>query len=159
MGSLYRSKHELVFVFKAGQKAHINNVELGQHGRYRTNVWDYPGVNVVGTQQKDLALHPTVKPIALVADAIQDCSRRNGRVLDCFAGSGTTLVAAERTGRRGYAMEYDPAYCDVIIQRLSELQGLPATHVPTGQDFETLRQARKSTKPTPEDMVEENSDE
>ncbi|HEV7265502.1 MAG TPA: site-specific DNA-methyltransferase [Falsiroseomonas sp.] len=118
MGSLYRSQHELVFVFKAGRGAHINNVALGKHGRYRTNVWPYPGVNSFGGQRKDLALHPTVKPVAMVADAIRDCSHRKGIVLDAFAGSGTTLVAAAQTGRRGYGIELDPLYCDVILRRL-----------------------------------------
>jgi hypothetical protein len=110
MGSLYRSKHELVFVFKAGTAPHINNVALGKHGRYRTNVWDYPGVNSLKAGRlEELALHPTVKPVALVADAILDCSNRGGLVLDCFLGSGTTLIAAEKTGRRAAGMELDPA--------------------------------------------------
>ena len=99
MGSLYRSQHELVFVFKSGTNPHINNVELGKHRRYRTNIWSYPGVNSFGNDRSDLALHPTVKPVALVADAIRDCSHRKGIVLDAFAGSGTTMIAAERTGR------------------------------------------------------------
>src|SRR5690606_10593132 len=103
MGSLYRSKHELVFVFKNGSAPHINNVELGKHGRYRTNVWDYAGVNTLGSERAEaLAMHPTVKPVSLVADAMLDCSTRNGIVLDCFGGSGTTLIAAERVGRRAY---------------------------------------------------------
>src|SRR6185437_9452499 len=122
MGSLYRSKHELVFVFKAGTAPHINNVELGRHGRYRTNVWDYAGINTFSEGRRDeLAMHPTVKPIALVADAIRDCSRHNGIVLDCFAGSGTTLVAAKKTGRRGYGIEFDPHYVDAAIERLEGL--------------------------------------
>ena len=109
MGSLYRSQHELVFVFKSGSAPHINNVELGKHGRYRTNVWSYAGANTFSaTRDDDLAMHPTVKPVALVADAILDCSKRKGLVLDAFGGSGTTLVAAERTGRRGAAIEIDP---------------------------------------------------
>ena len=118
MGSLYRSQHELVFVFKSGMAPHINNVELGKHGRYRTNVWSYAGANAFSaTRDDDLAMHPTVKPVALVADAILDCSKRKGLVLDAFGGSGTTLVAAERTGRRGAAIEIDPHYCDVIVRR------------------------------------------
>jgi DNA modification methylase len=109
MGSLYRSQHELIFVFKAGTAAHVNNVELGKHGRYRTNVWTYAGANTFSsTRDDDLAMHPTVKPVAMVADAILDCSKRRGIVLDAFAGSGTTLVAAHRTGRRGYGIELDP---------------------------------------------------
>jgi hypothetical protein len=98
MGSLYRSRHELIFVFKRGDAPHINNVELGRFGRNRTNVWDYPGQNVLnGTSKSKLSLHPTVKPVALVADAIRDCSNRNGVILDPFGGAGTTLIAAERT--------------------------------------------------------------
>ncbi len=103
MGSLYRSQHELVFVFKAGTGSHINNVELGKHGRYQTNLWSYAGTNSFGKDRDaELALHPTVKPVALVADAIRDCSKRGGIVLDAFAGSSTTRIAAEKTGRRGY---------------------------------------------------------
>src|SRR5258707_15053479 len=99
--SLYRSQHELVFVFKSGTAPHINNVELGKHGRYRTNVWSYAGVNSFGEDRDDLSLHPTVKPVAMVADAIQDCSHRKGIVLDAFIGSGTTLIAGGRTRRLG----------------------------------------------------------
>jgi hypothetical protein len=102
MGSLYRSQHELVFVFKNGTAPHINNVELGRFGRSRSNVWNYAGVNTFGKERdSELAMHPTVKPLALVADAILDCSKRSGIVLDAFAGSGTTLIAAEKTGRLG----------------------------------------------------------
>ena len=120
MGSLYRSAHELVFVWKVGREPHINNVELGKHGRYRTNVWSYPGANSFSaTRDDDLASHPTVKPVAMVVDAILDCSRRGDIVLDAFAGSGTTLIAAHKTGRRGYGVEIDPAYCDLIVRRLS----------------------------------------
>ena len=101
MGTFYRSQHELIAVFKVGTAPHINNFELGQHGRYRTNVWTYPGVNGFGAGRDEaLAMHPTVKPVALVADAIKDCSRRNGLILDPFLGSGTTVIAAELTGRR-----------------------------------------------------------
>jgi len=142
MGSLYRSQHELVFVYKAGTGRHINNVELGRHGRNRTNVWSYPGVNSFGANRDELALHPTVKPVALVADAIRDCSHRNGIVLDAFAGSGTTLIAAELTGRRGRAIEIDPAYCDVIIQRLEASCGLEAVLEASGQRFAEVAEAR-----------------
>ena len=142
MGSLYRSQHELIFVFKAGTAAHINNVELGKHGRYRTNVWTYAGANTFSaTRDDDLAMHPTVKPVAMVADAILDCSKRKGIVLDAFAGSGTTLVAAHRTGRRGYGIELDPLYCDVILRRLTKLTGLQAEHVATGRTFAELSAA------------------
>ncbi len=142
MGALYRSRHELVFVFKSGDAPHINNVELGKHGRNRTNVWDYAGVNSFGSNREDLALHPTVKPTALVADAILDCSHRKGIILDAFAGSGTTLVAAQKTGRRGYGIEIDPLYCDVIIRRLQKLFKLDAVLQSTQQPFEEIRQER-----------------
>jgi len=135
MGSLYRSQHELVFVFKAGATRHINNVELGRFGRYRTNVWSYAGVNSFGAGREDLELHPTVKPVDLVADAIRDCSHRGGIVLDAFGGSGTTLVAAEITGRQARAIEIDPAYCDVIIRRMLEACELSAVLEATGQTF------------------------
>ena len=136
MGSLYRSQHEMVFVFKSGSAPHINNVELGRHGRYRTNVWTYAGANAFGaTRDADLAMHPTVKPVALVADAILDCSKRKGIILDVFAGSGTTLVAAERTGRRGYGIELDPIYCDTILRRMSAVARVEARLTATGQTF------------------------
>jgi DNA modification methylase len=142
MGSLYRSQHELIFVFKAGTAAHVNNVELGKHGRYRTNVWTYAGANTFSaTREDELAMHPTVKPVAMVADAILDCSKRKEIVLDAFAGSGTTLVAAHRTGRRGYGIELDPLYCDVILRRLTKLTGLQAEHVATGRTFAELSAA------------------
>ncbi len=145
MGSLYRSQHELVFVFKSGRAPHINNVELGKHGRYRTNVWSYAGANAFSaTRDDDLAMHPTVKPVALVADAILDCSKRKGLVLDAFGGSGTTLVAAERTGRRSAAVEIDPAYCDVIVRRLAKVAGLTATLKATNQSFDEVAMLRRS---------------
>lgn len=118
MGAFYRSKHELVFVFKKGSAAHLNNFSLGQHGRYRTNVWDYAGVNSLkADRDEELAMHPTVKPVAMVADAIRDCSKRGGIVLDAFSGSGTTIMAAEQTRRRCRAIELDPRYVDVGIRR------------------------------------------
>jgi DNA modification methylase len=124
MGAFYRSQHKLVFVFKHGQMPHINNFGLGQGGRYRTNLWSYPGVNTLRPGRMDeLAMHPTVKPVALVADAIRDCSHRGGIVLDPFAGSGTTLIAAQKTGRIGCAMELDPCYLDVIIRRWEAFSG------------------------------------
>ena len=149
MGSLYRSKHELVYVFKSGTKPHINNIELGKHGRYRTNVWDYEGVNTLNPERREeLALHPTVKPIAMVADAIKDCSKRKHIVLDCFAGSGTTLLAAEKTGRRGYGMELDPQYVDIALMRLKTQFGLDAIHEETGLDFNAIKRQRlKAKKP------------
>lgn len=143
MGSLYRSQHELVFVFKAGTAPHINNVELGRHGRYRTNVWPYAGANSFGaTRDDDLAMHPTVKPVAMVADAILDASRPKDIVLDAFAGSGTTLVAAHRTKRRGYGIELDPVYCDVILKRLHRVTGIEPVHVATGHTFAEIERQR-----------------
>jgi DNA modification methylase len=145
LGSLYRSKHELVFVFKHGSGKHVNNVELGRFGRNRTNVWDYPGVNSMHRGRlDDLAMHPTVKPVALVADAIRDCSRRDGIVLDCFGGSGTTLIAAHKTGRRGYLIELDPLYVDVIIKRYQELTGETAIHAESGSTFLQIQIQRAS---------------
>lgn len=124
MGSLYRSKHEMVFVYRVGNMPHLNMVELGKHGRNRTNVWDYASVNSMqGSRRQDLALHPTVKPVALVADAIQDVSRRGDRVLDIFLGSGTTLIAAERVGRTFCGVELEPAYVDVALARWQALTG------------------------------------
>jgi len=124
MGSLYRSKHELVFVFKVGDAPHFNAVELGRYGRNRTNVWDYASVNSLkGSRREDLALHPTVKPVALVADALQDVTRRGDLVLDIFLGSGTTLVAAERCGRRFRGLDIDPAYVDVAVDRWVAMTG------------------------------------
>lgn len=143
MGSLYRSAHELVFVFKSGTAPHVNNVELGRHGRYRTNVWTYAGANSFGaSRDEDLAMHPTVKPVAMVADAILDCSRRKDIVLDAFAGSGTTLIAAHRTGRHGYGIEIDPAYCDVIIRRMRETCGEEATLDADGRSFDQVAAER-----------------
>jgi DNA modification methylase len=127
MGSLYRSKHELIFVYRVGTASHLNMVELGKHGRNRTNVWDYASVSSIGgSRRQDLALHPTVKPTGMVADAIQDVTRRGDLVLDLFLGSGTTLLAAERTGRRFRGLEIDPAYVDVAIERWSASTGREA---------------------------------
>ena len=154
MGSLYRSQHELVFVYKSGRAPHINNVELGKHGRYRTNVWSYAGANTFSrTRDDDLEMHPTVKPVALVADAILDCSKRNGVVLDSFGGSGTTLVAAERTGRRGYAIELDPTYCDVIVGRLAKVSGVEAVHAETGKSFGEIAAERSAVAARIEDQT------
>jgi DNA modification methylase len=149
MGSLYRSQHEFVFVFKSGSAPHINNVELGKHGRYRTNVWSYAGVNSFGGERAELRLHPTVKPVAMVADAIRDCSHRKGIVLDAFVGSGTTLIAAEKTGRWGYGVEIDPAYCDVTIRRLGAVCGLNAVLDATGQPFIEIEADRTAVTPDP----------
>ncbi len=124
MGSLYRSKHEMVFVYRVGTAPYRNMVELGNRGRNRTNVWDYASMNSLqGSRREDLAMHPTVRPVALVADAIRDVSRRGDRVLDIFLGSGTTLIAAERVGRVCCGVELDPAYVDVALARWQALTG------------------------------------
>jgi len=132
MGSLYRSQHELVFVFKSGDAPHINNIELGKHGRNRTNIWDYPGVHITNKHRDDLKFHPTVKPVQMIADAIMDCSKRGSLILDCFAGSGSTLLAAHRTGRKAYVIEYEPRYCDVILHRFETITGLKAVRIAGG---------------------------
>src|SRR6516165_2122041 len=141
MGSLYRSQHELVLVFKQRGGPHRNNVQLGRFGRHRSNVWCYPGANSFarcGAEGNPLALHPTVKPVAMVADAILDGSARGDIVLDAFLGSGTTVIAAERTGRRCCALELDPGYVDTAIRRWQTLTGDKARHAATGRYFDDL---------------------
>jgi DNA modification methylase len=140
-GSLYRSQHELVFVFKSGKKPHRNNIQLGQYGRYRTNVWQYRRVNSLSrsTDEGNLSdLHPTIKPVELVADAILDCSARGDVVLDAFLGSGTTVIAAERTGRACYGIELDPRYVDTIVRRWQAFTGQSAVRESTGRAFNEL---------------------
>jgi len=145
MGSFYRSKHELIFVFKVGTAPHTNSFGLGDTGRYRTNVWDYAGISSIrGDRMDELAMHPTVKPVALIADAIKDCSRRAEVVLDVFGGSGSTLIAAESCGRVARLLEIDPAYCDTIIRRWERYTGKRATHASTGQSFEDMTEERQS---------------
>lgn len=129
MGSLYRSKHELCFVYKSGTAPHINNIELGAHGRYRTNVWDYAGANAFGAGKDNLKLHPTVKPVAMLRDAILDVTRRGDIVLDCFLGSGSTLIACEQTGRICRGIELEEKYCDVTIKRFETLTGTKAEKI------------------------------
>lgn len=148
MGSLYRSRHELVTVWKAGKGPILNNVQLGRFGRNRTNVWEYPGVNTFRSGRLDeLAMHPTVKPVALVADAIRDASNRGDVVLDVFSGSGTTLIAAEKTGRMARVIELDPAYVDVAIRRFEALTGIEAVHAETGETFAAVA-AKRAEEPT-----------
>ena len=141
MGSFYRSQHELVLVFKSGTLSHQNHVQLGQYGRYRTNVWRYPGVHSFARAKDEgnlLALHPTVKPVALVADAMLDASRRGDVILDAFLGSGTTLIAAERTGRICYGLELDPGYVDTAIRRWQTWTGQQARHAISNRLFDDL---------------------
>ncbi len=149
MGTFYRSKHELIYVYKVGTAPHINNFGLGETGRYRTNVWDHAGVNAFHRERdEDLELHATPKPVALVADAIRDCSRRKGIIADAFVGSGTTLIAAERTGRRGYGLELDPHYVDVAVQRWQRVTGRQATHAETGLTFDQVAAQRQTEAAT-----------
>lgn len=136
MGSFYRSQHELIPVWKKGKAPHVNTIELGAHGRYRTNVWTYAGANTFRRgRMEDLASHPTVKPCALVADAIKDCSKAGELVLDPFGGSGTTLIAAEKTRRHARLIELDPTYVDLTIRRWEKLTKREAVHAETGKAF------------------------
>jgi hypothetical protein len=136
-GSFYRSQHELIGVFRVGEESHLNNIELGRHGRSRSNVWRYAGVNSFRAGRMDeLRAHPTAKPVALVADAIKDCTERREIVLDTFCGSGTTLMAAERVGRRAYCLEIDPCYVDVTIRRWQAFSRRDAIHTQTGSTFD-----------------------
>jgi DNA modification methylase len=147
LGSLYRSRHELVFVYRNGKDSHRNNVQLGKFGRNRTNVWEYAGINTLSRQSDEgnlLALHPTVKPIAMVADALLDGSARGEIVLDSFLGSGTTLIAAERVGRVCYGIEIDPFYVDVAIRRWQKHTGDHALHATTGKRFDDIASAEVS---------------
>jgi DNA modification methylase len=136
MGSLYRSQHEFVFIFKNGNEAHINNIELGKHGRYRTNIWDYPGVSATNHHRKDLNLHPTVKPVSMIADAIKDCSNVGDIVLDVFGGSGSTILAAEKTKRKSRIIEMNSHYCDVILHRYEQMTGISPVLLKGGNDNE-----------------------
>ncbi|MRS98901.1 DNA methylase N-4 [Ralstonia pickettii] len=150
MGSFYRSQHELIFVFKHGKGRHRNNVELGRHGRNRSNAWHYPSIvsDRKGEEGDLLALHPTVKPIRLVADAILDASARGDIVLDPFLGSGTTLMACQRVGRRCRGMELDPRYVDVVIRRWQRDTGEAAIHVASGQTFAARERKQRKTTST-----------
>ena len=146
-GSFYRSQHELIFVYKNGDAPHLNNIELGRHGRNRSNVWTYAGVNTFRKGRLDeLTMHPTVKPVALLADAMRDCSRRGDLVLDPFMGSGTTILAAEQVGRRGYGLELDPRYVDAAIRRWQDFTRRDAILKATGQTFDEVAAARSSAK-------------
>ncbi|MCW5726946.1 DNA methyltransferase [Parvibaculum sp.] len=146
MGSFYRSRHELVLVFKKGNAPHTNTFELGQHGRYRTNVWEYKGVNTLKAGRLDeLALHPTVKPVAMIVDAIKDVSKRNAIVLDLFGGSGSVLIAAHKTARRAFLAELDPIYVDRIIRRWQIFANDDAINAETGETFDAVAMRRRSS--------------
>ncbi len=143
MGSLYRSKHEFIFVYKQGNAPHVNNVELGRHGRNRTNVWNYPSANSLMRRVGGmLAQHPTPKPVAMVGDAIRDCSNQPNIVLDPFGGSGSTLIAAEVTKRHARVMEIEPLYVDLMIRRWQRKTMQTATLAATGQSFEQVAAER-----------------
>jgi DNA modification methylase len=153
MGSLYRSQHELLPLFKNGSAPHINNIELGKRGRWRSNVWTYPGASSLGSDaRRGLEDHPTVKPTAMLEDALLDLSDRGDIVIDPFLGSGSTLMAAHKTGRVCRGVELDPLYVDVIVRRFEAGAGLAANLVQTGETFEALaaRRAREATEPTPQ---------
>lgn len=145
-GSFYRSQHELIGVFRVGENPHRNNVELGRFGRNRSNVWTYAGVNTFGRGRMEaLAAHPTVKPVSLVADALLDCTGRGDGVLDQFAGSGTTILAAEKVGRIGFGVEYEPGYVDVAVKRWQRSTKLEATLAGDGRSFEEIGAARSNS--------------
>jgi DNA modification methylase len=142
-GSFYRSQHEMIGVFRVGAAPHLNTIELGRHGRNRSNVWNYAGANTFRAGRlDDLRDHPTVKPVAMVADAMKDCTRRNGVVLDTFCGSGATLLAAERVGRRGYGLEIEPRFVDVAVRRWQMTTARDAFHAVSGLTFEEVGQQR-----------------
>ncbi|MGI8705821.1 MAG: site-specific DNA-methyltransferase [Sphingomicrobium sp.] len=141
LGTFYRSQHELIFVTKNGKGHHDNNFGLGEKGRHRSNVWDYPGLSGwTAERESELAMHPTVKPVAMIADAIRDCSRKGSIILDCFGGSGTTLIAAEQTGRKARLIELDPLYVDVIIRRFEAATGGKAVLEQDGRRFDQLQE-------------------
>jgi DNA modification methylase len=145
MGSFYRSQHELIYVFKHGAAPHQNNFGLGAGGRSRSNVWNYRGVNAFGKDRMDLlGIHPTVKPVAMIADALRDVSRRGDIVLDSFLGSGSTLIAAEETGRLCIGVELDPLYVDVAIRRWQKRTGKDAVHAATGETFDAIAERVES---------------
>lgn len=142
MGSLYRSQHELCFIFRNGKVSHTNNVELGRHGRYRTNVWQYAGVNAFGRHKGDIRMHPTVKPVEMLQDAILDVTRRGEIVLDSFLGSGSTLIAAHKAHRICRGIEYEPLYIDTTIRRFQNLFGIDAVHIQSGKTYNELLKAK-----------------
>ena len=147
LGSFYRSRHEWVFIWKSGPAAHINNIGLGKGGRHRSNVWEYPGITPMPAgRREELGMQPNAKPVALVADAIKDCSRRNGIVLDPFLGSGTTVIAAERTGRRARGIEIDPVYVDITVKRWQDCSGKTATLAGTARTFQEVADERGDVK-------------
>jgi DNA modification methylase len=147
-GSFYRSQHEFISVFRVGKTPHLNNIELGRHGRSRSNVWHYAGVNTFRAGRLDeLRSHPTAKPVALIADAIKDCTRRGDVVLDTFSGSGSTIMAAERVGRHARALEIEPRFVDVAIRRWQAFTGRDAFHAESGLSFDEIEAASARSGP------------
>jgi DNA modification methylase len=146
MGSFYRSQHELIYIFKNGTAPHINNFNLGEKGRYRTNVWTHPGANTAPNRREALDIHPTVKPCSMFVDTMLDCSHRGGIVLDCFGGSGVTVIAAERTGRTARVIEIDPLYVDLIVRRWQLATGGIAVHAESGETFDELTSGRRGER-------------
>lgn len=157
MGSLYRSQHEMVFIYKVGDDPHRNNVELGKHGRNRTNVWQAASVNAFGSRQADLEIHPTVKPTGLIADAIMDVTAPGEIVLDGFLGSGTALLAAERVGRRAFGLEINGAYVDVAVTRWMDLTGGEAILEATDETFAQVKMRRAIGGQAPADTHTEEA--
>lgn len=143
MGSLYRSQHELCFVYKNGDAPNVNNVQLGKYGRYRTNVWNYAGVNAFGAHRDDLKMHPTVKPIEMIRDAILDVTNLHDIVLDSFLGSGSTLIACEQIERTCFGIELEPKYIDTTIRRFQNLFGIDAVNISNGKTYNELLQEKK----------------
>jgi DNA modification methylase len=142
-GSFYRSQHEFIVVFRVGKASHTNNIQLGRHGNNRSNVWRYAGVNTFRKGRlADLAAHPTVKPVAMIADAMKDCTLRGQNVLDTFCGSGSTILAAEKVGRRAFGLEIDPLYVDVAVRRWQAATGCDAVHAESGLIFEEVSRQR-----------------
>jgi hypothetical protein len=152
-GSPYRGQHELVFVFADGREPVLDNVRLGKYGRNRTNVWSWPGA---ASLRKELELHPTPKPVGLLAEAIRDVSNRGDIVLDCFSGSGSTIIAAAKTGRRARVIELDPHYVDVSVRRWETWSGGVARHVATGLTFDQLKEARRAEAQTSDHATDGN---
>ncbi len=145
MGSLYRSQHELCFIFQNGKESHNNNVQLGKYGRYRTNVWQYAGVNTFGKHKQDGIMHPTVKPVEMLKDAMLDVSKRGDIVLDSFLGSGSTLIACQQSGRICYGIEYEPLYIDTTIRRFQNLFGIDAINLSIGKTYNELLKEHKGS--------------
>jgi DNA modification methylase len=149
-GSFYRSQHELIGVFRVGDTPHLNNVQLGRHGRSRSNVWHYAGANTFRAgRMDDLKAHPTVKPVALVADAMKDCTSRGSIVIDSFSGSGTTILAAERVGRHAFALEFEPAFVDLAIRRWQAFSCKDAIHTASGRCFDEIAVERINSAAAP----------